>query len=54
MQDLPKARETGPSAFLPSETKELHMHLVKSIDYRVEKPWHGLRNRLEAGQPIEI
>ena len=30
------------------------MHLVESIAYRGEKPWHGLGNRLEAGQPIEV
>lgn len=30
------------------------MHLVESIAYRGETPWHGLGNRLEAGQPIEV
>jgi dihydrodipicolinate synthase/N-acetylneuraminate lyase len=30
------------------------MHLVESIAYRGEKPWHGLGNHLEAGQPIEV
>ena len=30
------------------------MHLVESIAYRGEKPWHGLGSRLEAGEPIEV
>ena len=30
------------------------MHLVQTMAYVNETPWHGLGNRLAAGQPLEV
>jgi phage/plasmid-like protein (TIGR03299 family) len=39
---------------MPFTYKELFMHLVKTMAYVGETPWHGLGNQLSPRQPIEV
>ena len=43
----------GPRAFMAPTQEETTMHLVETMAYASEKPWHGLGNKVAQQQPIE-
>jgi phage/plasmid-like protein (TIGR03299 family) len=44
----------GAGRYAFSFPKDFHMHLVQTMAYTGQQPWHGLGNPLGPNQPIEV